>query len=144
METLPAWCERDKWWDEMKDLFQGQIHTCWDWWGCHCSHLRLKAEQSCHPGLRLGLKGKAPGQTGLLTSLKSWNLMEFSLLGFRLDWDPWSCFSFQFYPCGMKMSSWCLCLHCSLELDARTQLKDQTAAVAGKLTDGEELCTSMN
>lgn len=54
------------------------------------------------------------------------------------------CFSFQFYPFGMKISSWCLCPHCSLEPDAWTWLKDQTAAVTGRSTDGEELCTRMN
>lgn len=85
------------------------------------THLRLKAEQSCHPGLRLGLKGKAPGQTGLLTQSQ---VMKFNGI-FPTGVQTWLgpmilCFSFQFYPFGMKISSWCLCPHCSLEPDAWT------------------------
>ena len=68
--------------------------------------------QSCHPN---GPRGQNIKLQRII--LRSGNLMEFCLLGYKLTLDPWLLYFFHFLPFRVEMSILCLPYHCILEAD---------------------------
>lgn len=91
-ETLPAWSERDKWWDEIR-LAEEEPHAETSW-GCHCSHLRARLNRAAtqDTGLRYRGQSTRPNRT-----IDESQVMKFNGI-FLLIRDPWSCFHWKFLP----------------------------------------------